>query len=1349
MTKAFSRAARVATAVAVALASTGASTARAQQVDTNPPVPNVLLLLDNSGSMERMIDGTLPEASTTNACNCDPAANTCDWTRSPPPNRWGVVQQALTGQLANGYSCVAMPRTPSSTFAQEYQINSVPPYDTSYYIPFHRMVAKDTAPTTPIPCVISPGTLPGALQTQGVGLNGNGTGPTVSADAFVAGDVIPRQLGQLNSTTQCNFTQLSNGAIDSMSQLMRFGLMTFDQDPSPAIGVTPNGTTYSVAGSPAGAPFTGQWSYFPGWNTNSTCPYLGNPLGCTSPPTVYSVGARNPAAPPWEGRMVRFPATGDSATQVANNKNIDDVIRSSRPYGATPLAGMLTGAQYYFQTDPTGPQQTDVFVEGNCRPEFIIILTDGAPNEDMRPSCAAAASGSDAGSSSGASGGSAGLCPFDLPENIASKLYNNGIPSSTSQSIKTYVIGFAVSSYLDQTTLTQCSNQVANGQLQGDCALPPAQIPANAVACCELQKIAVNGGSQQAYFADSPGDLQKALGAILGNIASQSTTRTTPAYSPVVGNASDPTSPIQEVFYASFTPAAGTPWFGDIQRVVTTCQASAATSSSSASASASSSSSSSSTPGLNTSKGDDFATDLNSTPSGRTFIVYQPSSAAHATDSIRPNVATSVTDGVGSYGATMYAGSAANVIPQITPDALGIQMVSTPTGCPYTPNNAVGTQYLTPTQCRNMVLDFVFGQPATAFTGPANFTFQARAPSILGDIYHASPIVVGPPGSLIEDPTYQAFRNLCSTGNCGTVPSTSCSASSSSGSASGQQRPQVVYAATNDGLLHAFWADVPCSQANPELWTMLLPAAMPNLLSTYPASHQFLLDGSPVVKDVVWDRNSSDLTQTTQGLWHTTLVAGFGPSQRGYYAVDVTNTSPSSFATGSAVGTTPPVGPALRWQLTTIPGSFQIFGKYSAKPAITTLSMDPDGNGVREIGVAILPGGWDGAPTTPASCLRASNQATTQPLGGSYAKRLSVRCWGATANTNTGVNGRALTIVRLDTGEILKVFARKADFPTTGSTIDVTRVIDSPLDSPFTGTPMVYPTDVGAVATKVFVSDADGTIWRFDLSNTNPAAWTAPSIFLDLYNQTVDTDSTNSWSQGQPLEVDPVLSLDSAARLVLNVATGTTDTFDASGVYYVYSITEQPSTSGVNSYVNWYLGSQSTPSPLRPGERVAGPMAVFNGKLYFATYYAGSPTNLSCTSGDARIWGMDFVVPYGGAATCTNNPDPCRKNGGVFSSDVDPTLTFGYIDVGTTNPGRVVPGVAIQSTPACGSFTSTVDPYTGGNHQQLGQVQNQASFQLVGMIGGVSKGGIPATKSVQLTTPLAPTMIDSWASVLE
>ena len=73
---------------------------------------------------------------------------------------------------------------------------------------------------------------------------------------------------------------------------------------------------------------------------------------------------------------------------------------------------------------------------------------------------------------------------------------------------------------------------------------------------------------EPAYFADTAGDLNKALGAIIASIAQNVTTRTVPAYSPVVSsninqNAQQTTS---SLYLSSFAPIPGQPWIGDVQR---------------------------------------------------------------------------------------------------------------------------------------------------------------------------------------------------------------------------------------------------------------------------------------------------------------------------------------------------------------------------------------------------------------------------------------------------------------------------------------------------------------------------------------------------------------------------------------------------------------------------------------------------------------------------------------------------------------------------------------------------------------------------------------------------------------
>jgi type IV pilus assembly protein PilY1 len=1286
--------------------------ARAQQVDTNPPLPDVLLMLDNSGSMERMIDGTVPEARPGNACNCTDdgtGALTCNWSSPPAGNRWNTVQQILTGSLQNGFNCVAMSRASGSTFAQEYQIGGVAPYDVNYYLAYHRMVANDKTSGTPVPCVIAPGSLPGAPSAGGVGPVGvSGSGAGGSADGYTTGtSIVSRQYGKLPpKATSCTFAQYQDGAIPSMSLLMRFGLMMFDQDPSPATGVS-TGPPFTVNSSP----FAGMWTYYPGWQSQANCNYLGNPANCSTQ-SMMAVGARNPAAPPWEGRLVYFPSKSDIALQQTNNQTIQSVILASRAYGATPMAGMFAGAQYFFWTDPKGPQQTDSFVQGGCRNEYIILLTDGAPNLDLQPACSAA-------------GSPPGVCPFPLPQTTAATLYNNGQPTGSNQFVKTYVIGFAVSAFQDQGSLVKCSDFAKNGALasQCNCADPslPQQQPQG--ACCELQCIAQGGGTSQAYFADTQGDLTNALNSILADIAKNATTRTVPAFSASAANVvADPNTPQtnSSIYFASFNPSPGQPWSGDIQRqrYVCTYQGSGFTLP---------------TPTITKSLGDDFAANLNSHAGpARTFIAFQPDVEADnvtvdPTATIRPYVSTGVGDKLGKYSATTYSGSGGNVVSAITAPALGPSCAG---GYTYTTTKGTSNS-MNANLCETMLLDYLFGQQSFA-GAPGDFSFVSRYNNALGAVFHATPAVVGAPGSLLQDALYAGFRSTWA------------------------NRQQVLYAATNDGLLHAFWADAG-ELKNNELWAMAPPAIMAKLGASYPSRDLFLLDGSPVVKDVVWDR---PLTGTDSTAWHTMLVAGFGPSQPGYYAVDVTNPDASKLGT-KVVPTDPaPPGPVFLWQLTTLPSSsYQIFGKQSSStPAITTLFVDPgDKKGAREIGVAILPGGQDGpAPTPATACGRqtVAKKASDSAPPNDFGARTSVRCWGKSLTQTDPVNGRSLSVVRLDTGEILRVFARAADVPSTDSlgSSNANRIIDTPLDSPMTGTPMVFPVDVGSDATKVFVGDADGTIWRFDLSSSDPSQWFG-ELYLDLYNQKVDTN-TNSWTDGQPIEVTPVISLDPAGQVVLNVASGTTQQFDTSGQELLYSVTEkvQGSPPKLRAFVNWWLGPPGTyGTPVfQPGERVSGPMTVFNGTLYFATYYAGATGTNSCNGGIARLWGRDFVTPDNltdlsqGGVRILQPPPPNKPLNPpptyIQPSDYDPPLL-----------GKVIPGVSIKATPACGSLgLPGADQYVAGATHQSPNNFAPGSFSLfspVGMSG--TNGAAVNAYELPLATPTSPTVIDSWAAVVE
>lgn len=1236
------------------------SAASAQQIDVAPPLPNVMLLLDTSGSMEKNIDGS------DSVCNPVGTASS--------PNRWGQAIQSLTGSVSPHYECVKMSRASGTPFEDEYTINGNTPYDSGYYLPFSRPSALTSSNQA---CVVTPIGLPGASTPNGVGKTSPKAlgGAATDFDGAIGSRVLGISFGNVTgvTSTSCTFQQLTNGALDNARDLLRFGLMTFDPDVLPGIGVVP-GPTMTVSSNP----FSGMWSYFPNWNvTGSVSTQYGRPYNCATD-QLFEVGARNPAAPPWEGRMIGVPSDANASIDDvrAHNDQIQLAVNAMRPYGATPIAGMMTDVKYYYWGDPTGPQKTDVYVQGGCRDEYIILVTDGAPNLDSRPQCLPEGSNPN------------GKCPFRTPDEIAAQLVAGSDGSLSGNKVYTYVIGFAVSTIQDDTPI-ECDTLAANpAQFASVCSDPTKQKLYG--ACCTLEKVAVAGGTDKAYFVKTQQDLSSALADIIGRIGRKITTRTVPAYSPQIADISnDPSKPITNaaLFMSAFTPSPGEAWRGTVQRTRYICGSNFQLQA----------------PAFDTTAGDDFAQDLNNGSGGklaeRRFSVIEPATTTagtkNPTGTIRPYVTTS-TDGVPVYSATVSAPvSAADAIPKLSADSLNIQTHD----CP----NLTNTAWLARDDCKKVALDFMMGSASSVAMPTGYAPFVSRLHNAFGDIFHATPTVVGPPNALIRDETYQKFASLY------------------------KDRPAVLYAATNDGLLHAFDTSVSTLENN-ELWSMVIPAVLPKLIGVYPAGHTFMLDGAPTVKDTVWDRKASELSDDTK--WHTTLVAGFGQAGRGYFAVDVTDPRRPD---GDPAG----AGPSFRWQLTDMPNEAvtglprQLFGARSGTPAITTVFADlGGGQGAREVGVAILPGGIENGSYGTTPCARASTDRTKDAapdVGNGYAPRTQVRCWAA---PGANVPGRSVSVVRLDTGEIIKTFARVADAPKVMN--DASRVIDTPLDSPMTGYPVVYPPQVGAVAQRVFIGDADGTMWRFDLSNQDPTQWKG-ELFYDTVNTTVDTTNT-AWNKGQPIVVPPTVALDRNGSVVIEIATGDQDEYTATGSNYLYSVSEVLANSGtkLRARTNWYL-------PFINGERVSGPMAVYDGILYFSTFAAAEATQI-CSGGLPKVWGRDFVT-----AEDTND---LSKGGVKRLNPAAATPVPDYIDPGFT--GKIIPGVSINVTPTCANTSvAEQDPYIpGSSHYTVSNV-NAGSPSLLAQVGGQDAQGRPLKLEISLPKPRTPTSVDSWASVVE
>ena len=213
-----------------------ASEARAQ-LDTNPPLPNVLLLVDSSGSMEYM--ATPDAAGKVRMPTCNPGQPLL----KNEQNRWVNLVSVLTGEVRD-YSCDTLARN-SATFLAEYDLSGNQPYDKDYNLPFHRILSGSSTDTCePLPDLAK---WPGA---PGAG------GPY----AFPNDSVKYRKRGATTQT--CNFIQAKDGLLDAFESRARFGLMTFDTSTDAGTGVSGSSADYASG-------MKGLWSYYKDWQTGS------------------------------------------------------------------------------------------------------------------------------------------------------------------------------------------------------------------------------------------------------------------------------------------------------------------------------------------------------------------------------------------------------------------------------------------------------------------------------------------------------------------------------------------------------------------------------------------------------------------------------------------------------------------------------------------------------------------------------------------------------------------------------------------------------------------------------------------------------------------------------------------------------------------------------------------------------------------------------------------------------------------------------------------------------------------------------------------------------------------------
>lgn len=1062
--------------------------------------PVVMLLVDTSGSMERMSGGS---GAALPICAGSPSGTN-------ERNRWNQVVEALTGTWSDSdYFCSSVSRT---AFTGDPDFN--------YYIPYHRP---------------------------------------------------PLALSQAN-----------DGVLDVYIDRIKFGLMTFDG-------------TYTFTDSHPllveELPFLARLS------DNVTRPggYSygeAKPLRYDGCPTTFMVdsGVRGAGAP--SGALISVGTEADDSRIV--NQQIQEQLRTSRPYGGTPTAAMLDDLRYYLNHDPDVTAE-DPYAE--CRSRYVLLLTDGVPDEDFRDArfnCEAVSGG----------------CPYERSETIAGDL---------------------------------CRYSSSSGECQGlvDGVFVVAFDVENTDALAALDSIAAVGGTSAALQAADRAGLMGRISEALDRAAPGNTSRSTPAFVTGATATSGGGSPVQYQFNAGFHVGGdGEPWRGVLERTRYVCDDSTLTPSPE-------------DPSLRI----QFDEVLNANTTRRLLTVITPRASDMDGNLIGAD-ADSVPLGATVPGSSVRGLSMSPFNASIGPEYFGYTSGSTTTRS----NN------------RNAVVAWVHG--------------DTRAEARMGDIYHSSPVAVGPPRVDIADDSYNLFRRMPGVAD----------------------RPTVVYVGTNDGVLHAFsvedWTSTEGDasyDAGEEIWGFIPPILMEKLPSAV-ASHQIMLDGTPVVRDIFYRRQPGDAPNGE--IYHTVLIMGFRGGARGYFALDVTD----------------PTDPVFLWQFvgdsrTGRGGSVVELGYSYGVPAIGQVLVDVGGV-LQERAVALLPGGAgnvDGETSRTTGPVGCPAQGIGQPpvTDGTTNARSHQRCWNNT--------GRILTWVDMVTGEVIRTFD------------------ETVFNAPLSGGVALYPGDVGTIAQRAFLTDADGVMWTVDFSARTPSEWDVRP-FHDIF---WDADAT----VGQPAYAPPLVSIDAQGQIVVLQATGDIDRLDDSAANRVVSLTETVtySDTGVPTFdtlLNWEVR-------LHPGEQVTGPLELFEGTAYFATFESAADLENACDIGQSRIWAMRYLES--GATAPDGYTDPTGK---FPQPGFERVPGSGIYDEHIRGPflDRLVLGVGITQRPSCIQGDLVADPYMSSNRFRVSNVGG-GTFTLTAMVSGgpadAAGGGAIQTISESLPTPESFTTMRSFAGQVD
>lgn len=626
----------------------------------------------------------------------------------------------------------------------------------------------------------------------------------------------------------------------------------------------------------------------------------------------------------------------------------------------------------------------------------------------------------------------------------------------------------------------------------------------------------------------------------------------------------------------------------------------------------------------------------------------------------------------------------------------------------------------------------------------------------ISGILNSNPVIVGPPEYDLPIESYRQFR------------------------AKFIDRPTMLYVSAMDGLLHAVytgelengvqvrqttaegassWTEVRGDAADQrEAWAYM-PWMLRKELVAFADSQPYLVDGSPVVSDVRLCRhetasnntNSQACSSVCQGAnctvpgaeqWRTVLVQGRGQAGAGYYAMDITRSG------GPVEDTVPKMpDPILLWELD--PALEVLQTNFVSSNDLETLFGHDVG-----VETAIMAGCSNKEEFLRSSMmgLSVSEPAIGTVIVGGQQRPIAVFGGGAPNPNATGcgaiAKGMSIYIVDLQTGSILRRFISYND----GTSTAVPFAKADP--HRFSGSPALFDGGVGSVASRMFIGDDAGRMFRIDLTDPDPSNWE-----VDLFFDPRDAGAAFGGLNWGAAAFKPTVTLDPSRRVTVVYGTGDHQDVVTSGfTEAVFAVREGGNAADGSDAFDTSKSTMMWVQEFDDYEKLTGAPIIFNSDVYFPTYISsGGSLDESCEPGHARIWGLSIT-----------NLDPAAtvpKPRGIFAGNVEVAAGVGNGTLFSDGPegrwfGPVEPTLIRGLTVTLGEMCTVAvdddgnlvggDDAAGISEQQQPQLIAQTSNMGVSNTMTGENAGDAATNALtRMVTPLrAPdsqTLPLSWS----